>query len=850
MAAIQVDGVTLEGVDPIRQAVFSHFESLFKAPNVERHGVDNLQFKRLNQVECVSLIKPFTEGEVKTAVWYCDSYKSPGPDGINFGFIKDFWTELRGDILRFLSEFHRNGKLSKGINSTFIALIPKIDSPQRLNDFRPISLVGSLYKILAKVLANRLRLVIGSVISESQSAFVENRQILDGILIANEAVDEARRSKKELMLFKVDFEKAYDSVDWGYLDDVMGRMAFPTLWKKWIRECVCTATASVLVNGSPTDEFSLRRGLRQGDPLSPFLFLLAAKGFNVLMEAMVSRNLFTGYSIGEHSPISVSHLQFADDTLLLGVKSWANVRALRAVLVLFETMSGLKVNFNKSMLVGVNISDSWLEEAASALCCKVGKIPFLYLGLQIGGDPRRLSFWDPMLIRIKNRLSGWKSRFLSFGGRLVLLKSVLTSLPVYALSFFKAPSGIISSIESLFTKFFWGGCEESRKISWVSWKTICLPKESGGLGVRRLWEFNQALLGKWCWRLLVDREGLWFRVLAARYGVEGGRLRDVGRRGSLWWREIVRIREGSGEPRGGWFREHVVRRVGDGSETFFWTDPWVDETPLSERFGRLFELTATKSRTVAEMFALGWGADGGAWEWRRQLRAWEEEMLGECQSLLLTISLQALSLDRWQWRLDPDAGYTVRGAYQALISHALVTMDAADNLVWHPQVPLKVSIFAWRLLRDRLPTRVNLVTRRVLSSTASTCVFGCHEAESAHHLFISCRIVSSLWDLVRAWIGIPLVDSSTLRGHFTQFTFSAGVSRARRSFLQLIWLVCVWVVWTERNHRLFSGSAETPLILLDKIKLFSFRWLKSTSITLALNYHSWWSNPMLCLGFV
>ncbi|CAJ2662242.1 unnamed protein product [Trifolium pratense] len=175
------------------------------------------------------------------------------------------------------------------------------------------------------------------------------------------------------------------------------------------------------------------------------------------------------------------------------------------------------------------------------------------------------------------------------------------------------------------------------------------------------------------------------------------------------------------------------------------------------------------------MFALGWGADGAAWEWRRQLRAWEEEMLGECQSLLLTISLQALSLDRWQWRLDPDAGYTVRGAYQVLISHVLVTMDAADNLVWHPQVPLKVSIFAWRLLRDRLPTRVNLVTRRVLSSTASTCVFGCHEAESAHHLFISCRIVSSLWDLVRAWIGIPLVDSSTLRGHFTLFTFSAGV---------------------------------------------------------------------------
>ena len=198
------------------------------------------------------------------------------------------------------------------------------------------------------------------------------------------AVDEARRSKKELMLFKVDFEKAYDSVDWGYLDAVMGKMSFPILWRKWIKECVCTATASVLVNDSPTDEFPLERGLRQGDPLSPFLFLLAAEGLNVLMEAVVAQNLFTGYRVGVQDPVVVSHLQFADDTLLLGVKSWANVRALRAVLVLFETMSGLKVNFNKSMLVGINIPDSWLGEAVSVLCCRVGKIPFLYLGLPIG----------------------------------------------------------------------------------------------------------------------------------------------------------------------------------------------------------------------------------------------------------------------------------------------------------------------------------------------------------------------------------------------------------------------------------------------------------------------------------
>jgi len=132
---------------------------------------------------------------------------------------------------------------------------------------------------------------------------------------------------------------------------------------------------------------------------------------------------------------------------------------MRAILLLFEALSGLKVNFAKSQLVGVNVASSWLGEAASMLNCKVGAIPFVYLGMPIGGNARRLSFWNPLINRIRTRLSGWKSKHLSLGGRLVLLKSVLSSLPIYALSFFKAPSGIVSSIESLLNCFFFLGGE-------------------------------------------------------------------------------------------------------------------------------------------------------------------------------------------------------------------------------------------------------------------------------------------------------------------------------------------------------------------------------------------------------
>ena len=200
------------------------------------------------------------------------------------------------------------------------------------------------------------------------------------------------------------------------------------------------------------------------------------------MKALIETNTFKGYKVGGANPVVVSHLQFADDTLLIGNKSWATVCAMGAGLVLFEVMSGLKVNFHKSSLIGVNINASWLSEAASVLGCKVGKLSFLYLGLQIGGDSCRLLFWKPVVNQIKSRLSGWHSWFLSFSGRLILLKSVLTALPVYALSVFKALSGIISSIESLLNKFFWGGCEEKRKLSWIGWNSLCLRKEYGGLG--------------------------------------------------------------------------------------------------------------------------------------------------------------------------------------------------------------------------------------------------------------------------------------------------------------------------------------------------------------------------------
>jgi len=303
--------------------------------------------------------------------------------------------------------------------------------------------------------------------------------------------------------------------------------------------------------------------------LSPFLFLLAAEGFNVLMNQVVGAQLFHGYGIGRGDEVRLTHLQFADDTIIIGDKSWLNVCTMRVVLLLFKDVSGLKVKFNKSMLTGINISDSWLAEAVVVMNCRRGTMSFVYLGLPIGGDPRKLNFWKLVVDRIVSRLSQWNNKFISFGDHLVLLKSVLSSLPVYFLSFFKSPAGIISSIEYIFKKKNWGGCEENRKIAWINWESICTPKDVGGLGVRRIGAFNLSLLGKWCWRMLTAKEGLWYRVLKARYGESGGGLQEGGRNDSSWWRMLCRVREGVGEGVGRWFDENTRRVLGNGRDTLF-----------------------------------------------------------------------------------------------------------------------------------------------------------------------------------------------------------------------------------------------------------------------------------------
>lgn len=295
--ALKVEDEWVQTPIHVRRVVVDYFKKQVSITLRRRPRFDGVPFSTLSQEENMGLIAPFTLEEIEKVVKESDSGKSPGPDGFNNVFLKEFWYLLKHEVHILFDQFYGNTSLPKSFLSYFVALIPNVKSPFSLKDFRPISLLGSLYKLISKVLACRLSKVMASIISNSRSAFLKGRNLVDGVVVINEVVDLAKKSKRECLILKVDFEKAYDSVDWGFLEYMMKRVGMCDTWILWMKVCVFGGNMSILINGSPVKEICIQRGLKQGDPLAPFLFLLVVEDFSGVMSNVVNRNLFKGFEV-------------------------------------------------------------------------------------------------------------------------------------------------------------------------------------------------------------------------------------------------------------------------------------------------------------------------------------------------------------------------------------------------------------------------------------------------------------------------------------------------------------------------------------------------------------------------
>ncbi|PWA47507.1 RNA-directed DNA polymerase, eukaryota [Artemisia annua] len=576
------DGVWMVEPNMVMAEFRDHFRYRFSKDDGVRPTILSDSFLKLSPNQITSLDAPFSCEEIKKAVWDCGSDKAPGPDGFTFGFFKIFWEVIKEDVFALVRSFQNRRVIPRGCNPSFIALIPKVKDPRFTSDFRPISLIGCQYKIIGKLLANRLAMVIDSIVSPEQSAFIKGGHILDGPMMLSEIIAHFKVTRRKLMVFKVDFEKAYDSLSWNFLFEVMNKIGFTVNWIAWVKAALTSSRASVLINEAPTEEFDVQRGLRQGDPLSPFLFVLAMEGFHVGISEACRAGVFQGVSVGS-SNIRISHLLYADDAILLCDWGVQNARRIIQMLRVFQLASGLKINLTKSKLIGIGVDYIEVHQIAEMIGCSASHLPFIYLGVPVGCNMNRINSWKPMIDKVTKKLSSWKAKLLSIGGRLTLLKSVVGSLAIYYMSIYKVPATVLKLLESLRARFFWGADLGERKLHWIAWNRVLSSRDSGGLGVGSMAAFNKALLFKWIWRFRDNPNALWARIVTSIHGGrgEGGSRPSFSRFGGLSpWVNIGRAMEQLVVK--GLHLDNFCRiKVGIEDKTSFWRDKWLGDRSSS-----------------------------------------------------------------------------------------------------------------------------------------------------------------------------------------------------------------------------------------------------------------------------
>ncbi|XP_026396984.1 uncharacterized protein LOC113291698 [Papaver somniferum] len=407
---------------------------------------DNFDFKTIDDAQKVWLERDFEEDEVLKAIKCCGANKAPGPDG-------------RADWR---------------LNTSFIRLTLKKEDALTTKDYMPISHISSFYKLISKVLAERMKVVMPQLIPSSQGAFVRQKQILDGIL----------------------------------------KNGFGERWIRWIRWCVTEAQFSVFFNGAATDIIKPSKGVRQGDTLSPFLFLLVVEVLSLLVSDAKQKGLITGFQVKEGGT-TVTHLQFVDDTILMLNASKKEVINLLVLLMIFEVLTGLKLNLEKSPITSIG-ADDVVGDLALELGCKVDELPITYLGMPIGALRRNKEGWDAVIQKMKKKLAPWKRVFLNKAGRITLIRSALESITTYFMSLLILPVAVEKELNIIMRRFLWGEEGDQRKMSWVSWLKICNLKENGGLGIRNLRLVNKALLAKWHWRYAREKQALWRRIVCEK----------------------------------------------------------------------------------------------------------------------------------------------------------------------------------------------------------------------------------------------------------------------------------------------------------------------------------------------
>ncbi|CAA7035950.1 unnamed protein product [Microthlaspi erraticum] len=743
-----------------------------------------------------------TREEIREALFSIHPDKAPGPDGFSAGFFQSHWSVIGPKIVEEIKDILRRGQIPHSINDTHVRLIPKVPNPKTVAEYRPIALCNVYYKIISKILTRRLQPILPTIISENQTAFVPDRAISDNILITHETLHFLKNSgatKHCAMAVKTDMSKAYERLEWGFIVIVMERMCFHAKWINWVMQCIFTVSYAYLVNGAAQGKVTPHRGIRQGDPLSPFIFILCGEVLSGLCKNAKSNGSLPGISVSRGSP-KINHLLFADDTMFFSKTNQKSCETLNAILRKYEEASGQQINLLKSSITFSKKTPPEIKtRVKNSLGINKEGGQGKYLGLPESFDRRKKDLFTLIVDRIKQRSISYSSRHLSSAGKLTMIKFVLSSIPSYTMSCFKLPTGLCKRIQSAITRFWWDSKPGKKKLCWLAWSKLTRAKKNGGLGFREIQSFNDALLAKISWRILNNPTCLLSQVLKGKYckdhtfiNVQIKSSTSHGWRGILIGRDLIKHKLG--------------RAIGNGQTTSLWNDPWLSIKHPTYPIGptRKEDLEMTVSNLLTG-----------------HLNEWNITKIMETLPFHMA-EIRALrpsskgATDTYIWLPTKTGDYSVKTGYH-------VAMEVNENLdlyqnhqgiswmteIWNARISPKMKVFLWKIVQEVLPVGDNLLNCGILDNA---CCVHCGDLETTEHLFFHCGFAKEVWNQAPFTKPInPLqIDNftTTLTDSKTWICLPpTGITAG-----PLFSWIC-WAIWKARNHLLFEqrkfSSAET-----------------------------------------
>lgn len=517
------NGVWIESYDEIEKAAGVFFENIYKLES-EAMNMNNI----LDQV-CLPFVsnnikhmlsQGVQRGEIKNAFFQMSPYKSPGYDGLPAGFYHHFWKLVEHDVVNMIQQVFNSGFLLKQLNHTLITLILKIECPSTFKEFRPISLCNVAYKAISKILVLRMQDAMKELISPHQNAFIKGRLISDSIFITTEMMDfihKAKNKKTFWCAIKIDFYKAYDRIRWEFLEDTLRKMNFSHHFIKIIMQCVTTVKYSLLLNGQKACNFNPQRGLLQGDPLSPYLFICCMNVLSVMLHQVEEAKQIQGIQFNRSGPM-VSHVMYVDDLILCFKEDFDSCRVMADLLHSFCTIAGLEVNTDKSFAVfSPNTPNELKDEMAGMFKLKWADRIGKYLGTYINEHKDKNRNFQVLIDKLSSRLAGWKSKILSQAGRLTLIHSTLSADMIYPMSSIQFTVQQNNEINRIINNFFWGDSDQRRAPHLLQARVLKLPRKMGGVGIKDAHIVNKALLAKASWRIIHDRNTLLSKWAVHKY---------------------------------------------------------------------------------------------------------------------------------------------------------------------------------------------------------------------------------------------------------------------------------------------------------------------------------------------